>query len=198
MATLQPVEQADTEIEVKKSRFIGFGFPITSAEQFAVFRAELKARYPDANHHCWAFKLHKAGICGQSDDFEPKGTAGMPMLKVLEYSSYANIGVVAVRYFGGTKLGTGGLARAYADTVKAVLEVMKFEDIVEREIIKVYVDYEFEASIRHLTNQFSAVHLSTEYTNDVMLRLEIKPQDIEQFENELNNMTKGKGKLFRP
>ncbi|MEY8566733.1 YigZ family protein [Corynebacterium sp.] len=113
------------ETEVRRSRFIACAARVTDEDSARAFLAEVRAGYPDARHHCSAYVLHVDGanpVERSSDDGEPAGTAGQPILEVLRGSGLQDIAVVVVRYFGGVKLGTGGLVRAYQDATREVLD----------------------------------------------------------------------------
>lgn len=116
---------ARSEIEIKRSRFIASCARTDSEEDARAFIAQIRREFPDARHHCTAFIIHQdtgPDTARSSDDGEPAGTAGNPMLKVLTESDLTNVTCVVTRYFGGTKLGTGGLVRAYSGAVQQVLE----------------------------------------------------------------------------
>lgn len=116
---------ACSEIEIKRSRFIASLARTDSEEAAREFIAQIRREFPDARHHCTAFLIHQdtgPDTARSSDDGEPAGTAGGPMLNVLTESGLTNLTCVVTRYFGGTKLGTGGLVRAYSGAVQAVLE----------------------------------------------------------------------------
>ena len=116
------------ETEVKRSRFIACAARVPDEDAARAFLAEIRAEFADARHHCSAYILHVDGanpVERSSDDGEPAGTAGQPMLEVLRGSGLQDVAVVVVRYFGGVKLGTGGLVRAYQDATRAVLEVAR-------------------------------------------------------------------------
>ncbi len=187
----QPTNHVHVELEIKRSRFIAFGYAIDSKESFEQHRHELRGLYPDASHHCWAYKLAKGGLCGQSDDGEPKGTAGMPMLTVLTHSDYVNLGVVVVRYFGGTKLGTGGLARAYGDSVKAALELFDYDEVVERNEFVLVFDYSFEADVRHLIQNAGAQCGDVEYSDKVALTIAATDKQWPPLKQQLTDITRG-------
>src|SRR5690554_4670862 len=133
-----------SETEVEKSRFITW---LNHAPDIAAFDALLAAarhEHPTATHHCSAFIAGPPGeqnAIGFSDDGEPGGTAGRPMYQVLEGSGMGQVGCVVIRYFGGTKLGTGGLARAYAQTVANALETLPQRQEVEHEALRLQVDF---------------------------------------------------------
>ena len=106
-----PAQAHQVELEIKRSKFLTFAAPAVNRKEAEGFIRSLRDKHPQANHVCWAYIAGPPNttIRSMSDDGEPSGTAGMPMLKVLEYSGYGDIVVAVVRYFGGTKLGTGGL-----------------------------------------------------------------------------------------
>ena len=104
---------AQDEFTEKKSRFIGFIAPVTTEQEAAEFVEEIRARHREARHHCYAYLLRQGNLSRFSDDGEPSGTAGRPILEVLQREELTDVCVVVVRYFGGILLGTGGLARAY-------------------------------------------------------------------------------------
>ena len=187
----QPINDVQVEIEVKRSRFIAFGFAVDSREAFEAHRRALQVLHPDASHHCWAFKLAMGGLCGQSDDGEPKGTAGMPMLTVLTHSNYVNLGVVVVRYFGGTKLGTGGIARAYADAVKAALEQFEYTEVVTRCEYKLAFDYNYEADIRRLIKNADAQCVDVIYENNVTLTVAATEKQWPPLKQQIIDTTRG-------
>jgi len=111
------------ELVVHKSRFIGCAAPVSSQDQALQYLHEIKAFYPDATHHCYAYILgSSAGVMRYSDAGEPSGTAGIPILETLRMKNLSNTCLVVVRYFGGTLLGTGGLARAYTKSSVQVLD----------------------------------------------------------------------------
>ncbi len=144
-------EWAESELEVEKSRFIAW---VCHAPDTAAFEALLTAareRHPSASHHCSAFIAGPPGeqtAIGFSDDGEPGGTAGRPMYQVLEGAGLGEVGCVVTRYFGGTKLGTGGLARAYAQAVARALEGLPRREVVERTPLRLGVDFAGEAEAR--------------------------------------------------
>ena len=114
-------------LEFKKSQFLGFGYPIDSREQLMFHVEQLRNQYPDARHVCYGYIIgdpHNTTSAGFDDDGEPGGTAGKPILNVLQHKGIGNCVVIVVRYFGGIKLGAGGLTRAYSSTAQAVVDNM--------------------------------------------------------------------------
>ena len=127
------------EEEIKKSRFITYLQHTEGLEQAKAFWAEIKAQHPNARHHCWAAVAGKptdSQQLGFSDDGEPAGTAGKPMLSALQGSQVGEISAVVVRYYGGILLGTGGLVRAYGNGVQQALKLLETERKVERQLFQ--------------------------------------------------------------
>lgn len=143
MLTIQSDVFARTEIEVKRSRFLGLAARADSPEQAREVIASQRTAYPDARHHCTAYIVRVPGanpIMHSSDDGEPSGTAGTPMLNVLRHSGLENVVVVVTRYFGGTLLGTGGLVRAYSDSTRLTLEEAPKVQIKTRNLYMAEID----------------------------------------------------------
>ena len=113
---------ADAEFVEKKSRFIGHVRPVSTEEEALAFLAEMRARYWDASHNVYAYRIREGGAQRYSDDGEPQGTSGLPSLDVLRKSGVTDVIAVVTRYFGGTLLGAGGLVRAYSHTVSLALQ----------------------------------------------------------------------------
>jgi len=133
-----------------------------------------------------------------SDDGEPSGTAGMPMLKILEYSGYGDIVVAVVRYFGGTKLGTGGLQRAYSDAVSLVLSDLPMQLKVDRTTIQLTFDYTHDGSISRLLARYDVQGIDSNYAQQVTLSMAIASNELSTFKIELTNITAGNVKVFLP
>ena len=132
------------EEEIKKSRFITYLQHTEGLEQAKAFWAEIKAQHPNARHHCWAAVAGKptdSQQLGFSDDGEPAGTAGKPMLSALLGSQVGEVSAVVVRYYGGILLGTGGLVRAYGNGVQQALKLLETERKVEHQLFQVHCDY---------------------------------------------------------
>ncbi|MDO5727231.1 MAG: YigZ family protein [Bowdeniella nasicola] len=141
--TLKAQTLATSELEIKRSRFLGYAQRCDSEEAAREFFADIRHTYPDARHHCTAMLIDNDGqeLARSSDDGEPSGTAGMPMLTAIRGSGLMNLAVVVVRYFGGIKLGTGGLVRAYSETTSATL--------AEAELVQVSSQPVFYAQLDH-------------------------------------------------
>lgn len=153
----RPAAAHEIELEIKRSRFLGLAMPVHSVEDAQQQLAAIRAAHPHANHHCWARisgKPDEVRLWDSSDDGEPRGTAGRPMLQILQHSGLGEIQVVVVRYFGGIKLGTGGLVRAYGQSVNEVLNSLPLETVEARLKATLIVPHtltgELEGMIRQL------------------------------------------------
>lgn len=134
--------RAEREIEVRKSRFIARAIPITDLSQIKALVAQARTEHPGANHVVHAAVVGRdAGQISYSDDKEPKNTAGRPAVEVLKGSGITDILVLIIRYFGGTLLGTGGLVKAYAESVKEVLKAAVTEELIEKRAFSLTIPY---------------------------------------------------------
>lgn len=187
------IQDANCETVIKNSRFIAEAFTVRTQAEAKDKIHQQKLRYPDATHVCHCFVLGpKAETCGMSDDGEPSGTAGRPMLDVLKGSGVTNILVTVTRYFGGTLLGTGGLVHAYGGCVKSVLEVCQTEELVEKSSFMFSSDYNFYDAIKRLLPNFHISNLNEEYSTDVFATGEIWTAEGDDFSQQIKNLTKGK------
>ncbi|MFA5611484.1 MAG: YigZ family protein [Anaerolineaceae bacterium] len=190
---LIPLEAVETEITVVNSRFIVSLAPVNSVEDARDFIFEIKKRYPDASHHVPAFVIGhgKSIIAHCSDDGEPSGTAGRPALAVLQGSGLGNVVVVVTRYFGGTKLGTGGLVKAYGDAVREVLKQVKFATLLPTTTLVLVTPYRLYDQVVRLMESHDAVVLETEFLEDVIVTLRLKDEEVQAFTNMLGNLSSG-------
>lgn len=190
---LVPLEAVETEIRVVNSRFIASLSPANSVEEARAFLMETKKRFPDATHHVPAFIIgHGQSIISHcTDDGEPQGTAGRPALAVLQGSGLGNVVVVITRYFGGTKLGTGGLVKAYGEAVKAVLELVKPAALVPTTTLMFSLPYPlYELGVR-LVDSCQGLILQDEFGVDVTLTVQFQDAQLESFNQQLSNLTSG-------
>lgn len=195
-----PAKVHQIELEIKRSKFLTFAAPAADRQVAEDFIRMLREQHPQASHVCWAYiaGAPNTTIRSMSDDGEPSGTAGMPMLKVLEYSSYGDIVVAVVRYFGGTKLGTGGLQRAYSDAVSMVLVDLPTTLKVERTTLKISYDYTHDSNISRLLERYDVKDIEANYAQQVTLYIAIASNELSTFKNELTNITAGKVEVFLP
>ena len=186
------------EIVEKKSRFIATVRPVASEEEAVAFIAEMKKKYWDARHNCSAFVIGtKAELTRCSDDGEPSGTAGRPMLEVLLGEGVRNVAVVVTRYFGGVLLGTGGLVRAYSG---AVQEGLRSSVILTRQSgvrLEIRTDYTDLGKIQYLMGQEQIPTLASDYTDSVYLEALVPVRQLESFCNALTEGTAGKVSLTK-
>lgn len=163
------------ELIIKKSRFIACVEPVTGREQAQLRVAQLKAQHPDAAHVCWA--LLAGGQSAANDDGEPGGTAGRPMLDVLRHQDLQGVLATVVRYFGGIKLGAGGLVRAYTDAVAQALLAAEKIPVVKRIHLACSVPYALEGLVRREVELAQAELLEVEHGSVVTLRFALpQPQ----------------------
>lgn len=196
---LVPIGSAEFASEVKRSRFICYADRAGSREDAEQFIRHIRQQHPQARHVCWAYiaGAPDTTVMSMSDDGEPNGTAGMPMLKVLQYSGMGEIVVAVVRYFGGTKLGTGGLQRAYSDAVTGVLEHLPTRPFVSRKVLQLQFDYALESLVRHILSRYDVQADEPEYQQQVSLNLAVAENQTEELINELTNHSAGAVKINR-
>ncbi|SEQ13280.1 uncharacterized protein, YigZ family [Ignavigranum ruoffiae] len=189
------IKQAQTsEITIKKSRFICYLLPIEDETDFLQKLAEIKKSHYKATHHCYAYILNDdSSIQKSADDGEPKGTAGLPILEVLKQNELTYIMAVVVRYYGGIKLGAGGLIRAYSSAVSQTLENTSLIKNISQDIIEIQLNYtQNDLFDRFLQEQTSALTvLGTEYTDKVSYRLALDPDKHQQYQQIINDLLKG-------
>lgn len=181
------------EIEEKRSRFIATVRHIGTQDEAAAFYEEIRKKYWDARHNCTACILGRKGeYRHSSDDGEPSGTAGRPMLEVLDGAGLTDVAVVVTRYFGGTLLGTGGLVRAYGGAVKAGLEQA---EIIEKRLctcLKITTDYNGVGKLQYLFGQRKLQVLDTIYEQEVIFRIAVPPAEAASVSAAAADATAGK------
>ncbi|WP_265475107.1 YigZ family protein [Mergibacter septicus] len=182
------------EEEIKKSRFITYLRRVNGLAEARAFWQEMRETYPTARHHCWATvagRPQDSGQYGFSDDGEPTGTAGKPMINALIGSGIGEISVVSVRYFGGVLLGTGGLVRAYGNGVQQALKLAQTEIKIERSDYQLVCSYEQLNRILAILPQYQVELYHQDFTEVVRLTLGIIEQQRPSFELTLQNMSAG-------
>ena len=158
------LETATTEIEIKKSRFISIAYPVESLEEVKEKVILTRSLHPNATHVVHSAVVGKSGtLFSSSDDREPKNTAGRPSLEVLKGSGITNICVCTVRYFGGPLLGTGGLVKAYGDSTKEVLKIVKTEELIERESFTAVMQYDHYTLAKRLLDETTATDITEDF-----------------------------------
>jgi uncharacterized YigZ family protein len=189
-----PQGEARTELQVKNSRFIGRADYTPSIEAAKAFIEQVKAEEPGCTHAVYAFAVgHGASVThGMSDAGEPSGTAGRPALTVVKGSGLGDVTVVIVRYFGGTKLGTGGLVKAYTETTQAVLAALPVTEKVERQTIQVTIPYHFYESCQRLIEAYQGRIDAEDFTTEVTLQITFTVDDLPAFQAALAEASHGR------
>ncbi len=188
-----PAEEKRTEIRVLNSRFITTVAPVFTVEQAREFVEQIRTEFSDASHNVPAYVIgHGASVTAHcNDDGEPSGTAGRPALAVLQGSGLGDVAVVVTRYFGGTKLGTGGLVRAYGDAVRAVLAELPRAEKTATHTALLAVPYNLFEQVQLLIAAHSGRVLDRTFAADVTLTLRFRAQDLEPFNDNLRELSHG-------
>ena len=184
-------EASDFFIE-KKSKFIGYAKPVKTQEEAVEFISKIKSKHWDATHNVYAYVLRENNIQRYSDDGEPSGTAGVPVLDVMLKESLVDVCVVATRYFGGTLLGAGGLVRAYSHTSKIALEAAGIITMAQCSVMSAEVDYSFYDRLNILLSDFSAVILNTSFSDKVCVEFSVKENIVDSLNAQLIDVSNGK------
>lgn len=166
--------------DIKKSTFLGFGYPIDSRDELMFYVEQLRQQYPDARHVCYGYIIgdpNNTTSAGFDDDGEPNGTAGRPILNVLQHKAIGNACILVVRYFGGIKLGAGGLTRAYSTACQLVVDNMILSPFVAKSMITIDTAFAHEAYVRHLLANINGELLDVCYTKTVKITAQIANQD---------------------
>ena len=175
-------------LEIKKSEFIAYAYPVNSREQAMFHVEQLREKYPDARHWCWAYIIgdpNNTTSAGFDDDGEPSGTAGRPILNVLQHKSIGNVIIIVVRYFGGIKLGAGGLTRAYAGSAQAAVDQMILQPFVPMTQVQILADFATEAQCRYVVESLEGTIEDVAYSKQVTLTVTIAEVNIETLKTEL-------------
>jgi len=190
---LIPLEPVQKEILVVNSRFIADLEPVGSVEEARAHLAKVRERHPAASHNVPAFVIGHGNsiITHCSDDGEPSGTSGRPALAVLQGSGLGNVSVVVTRYFGGTKLGTGGLVRAYGDAVREVLKEVKPAVLLPTTTLMFATPYRLYDQAVRLMEAHQGQILETEFLEDVTVTVRFKDEEVESFTSQLSNLSAG-------
>ena len=180
---------AHHELVIKKSRFIACIEPVAGREEAQARVAALKAEHPDAAHVCWA--LLAGGQSAAHDDGEPSGTAGRPMLEVLRHQQLEGVMASVVRYFGGVKLGAGGLVRAYTDAVAQALLKVEKVPLIPQTTLVCTVPYALEGMVRREVDLAKAQLLKVEHSSGVCLTFSLPQSEAESMVVRLNDLGHG-------
>lgn len=190
---LIPAGESRIELLVKNSRFIGRAGHTPGVEAAKAFIEQVKTEEPNHSHAVYAFAVgHGATVThGMSDGGEPAGTAGRPALAVVKGSGLGDVTVVIIRYFGGTKLGTGGLVKAYTEAAQLALAQLPTTEKVERQSVRVIVPYPFYEQVKRLAELHQGQIDDEAFAADVTMRLTFTVDDLPLFESALADTTAG-------
>lgn len=184
--------EASAEFVEKKSRFIGYIKPVTTQDEAVAFINEIKSKHWDARHNVYAYVLREGQTRRYSDDGEPQGTAGIPVLDVLLKENLTDCVVVATRYFGGILLGTGGLVRAYSHTAKIAVDAGKIVTMKNCKVLKVLCDYNFYGKLNSLIPETGGIVDDAEFADNVTVTFKMPADLVDGFEAKLVDMSLGK------
>ncbi len=189
-----PAREMRGELTISNSRFISSLAPAFSVDEAKAFIVRIKAEFPDASHNVPVFIIghgdSETAHC--SDAGEPSGTAGRPALAVLRGSGLGDVAVVVTRYFGGTKLGTGGLVRAYSEAVRLVVETVPRAERVLTHTLMLVFPYTYLERVRLLLASLSGTVLDEDFAADVTLTARLMVDKLPSFQAELSDLTRGK------
>ncbi len=193
-----PASEKRSEIRVSNSRFITSIGPVFSVEEAREFIERTRQEFSDASHNVPAFIIgHGASVTAHcNDDGEPSGTAGRPVLAVLKGSGMGDVAVVVSRYFGGTKLGTGGLVRAYGDAVRSVLSVVPRAEKVTTQKVDIVIPYKMLEQVQILVKNHKGVILDREFAADVNMSLQFRMEKVQDFNKDLLELSHGSIEAF--
>lgn len=174
--------------DIKKSKFLAFAYPITQKDEVMFHVEQLHKCYPDARHVCYGYIIgnpNNTTHAGFDDDGEPNGTAGRPILNVLQHKAIGNVLVAVVRYFGGIKLGAGGLTRAYATATQLVVDEMTLVSFVPQTTVTVLTQFAHESQVRYVIAQMAGVVITSEYQTQVTMTVQLNAQDVDKLATNL-------------
>lgn len=184
-------KEAEVSFIEKKSEFIGHAAPVKTEEEAMEYINKIRKRYGDATHNCYAYMLAN-GSARYSDDGEPQGTAGVPILSVIQKGGFTDAVIVVTRYFGGILLGAGGLVRAYSASARDAVAAAKIVTYAQYSEFRVRCSYSDYQKIIPLMERLGVKEDGSEFTDAVTLHLAAKPEVFKQFSEKLSEMSGGK------
>lgn len=196
MAYITIRDRGEDSFEEKKSEFIGYAKRVETEEEAKEFVNEIKSMHKQARHNCWAYVIgENYGIQRYSDDGEPQGTAGIPILEVMKKQEITDCCVVVTRYFGGVLLGAGGLTRAYTKGASIAVKAGGVVEKVKGSKVSISIDYDFIGKIQYLCGQNNWHIEDSEYTDKVVVHIYAENSIIETIEKEVTEATNGKAAI---
>jgi uncharacterized YigZ family protein len=170
------------EFKVKGSGFIADIIPVSDKESIEHALAAIRKEFYDATHHCFAYRIGPNGsILRAADDGEPSGTAGKPILLILTSAKLTDVLLVVTRYYGGTKLGTGGLARAYAEAAQQAVSMAKIKQVLMMQEISLTFSYDDSSHVERILSQYEAIKGESIYLDSVQMKVQLRKSKVEPF-----------------
>ena len=192
-----PAKTIRIEYQMSNSRFLTTVARASTVDEARAFIKQIREEMPDASHHVYAFKVgYGSNVTeGMSDDGEPTGTSGPPTLAVLRGADVGDVVLVTTRYFGGTKLGTGGLVYAYTNAAKEAIAALPLEEKVARKLIGVSVDYSQYERLKQLTEQFDGIEAEDEFGADITRYMRLPEEHVADFSEAVRELTAGQSEV---
>ncbi|MGE5579084.1 MAG: YigZ family protein [Bacillota bacterium] len=196
MEFVSPAREASAEIEAKRSRFIGTAAPTFTVEEAEELVAAVRRKYPDATHNVYAYSIGTGTPTERlSDDGEPRGTAGYPVLEVIKKRGLRNVCCVVTRYFGGTLLGAGGLLRAYGKAASVALDAAGTARYLYHQIASWTLDYDQYGRVQRELEARGIRIVDTSYREQVTVRAYVTPEEVDALSSRVRDLTAGKARL---
>lgn len=186
------LKKANDEFTEKRSRFIGYCCPVKTEQEANAFISEIRQKHRDARHNVYAYVLRENNIKKYSDDGEPQGTAGMPVLEVIEKNGVCDVCVVVTRYFGGVLLGGGGLFRAYTAAAKLALQASETVEMEQCTLLRAQCDYSFHQKLMNFFEKNSVTLTDTSYGEDVISEFYVQSTQCEKICSQIFDISGGK------
>ena len=183
---------AQTSFTEKRSEFIGYLSPVTTNDEAVAFIQSVKADHRKAKHHVYAYILRDSNITRYSDDGEPQGMAGVPVLEVLQKRGLTDLCCVVVRYFGGILLGGGGLVRAYSHSASLTCDAAQIQHMCESIPLTLQMDYTLYGKVTNILPKYGVLERSSDFGTDVMLELGVRSEVIADLKAELTELSAGR------
>ena len=188
-------ENAKASFIEKRSEFIGYISPVRTNDEAVAFINSIKAEHRKARHNVYAYILREDNISRYSDDGEPQGTAGVPVLDVLKKRGLTDVCVVVTRYFGGILLGGGGLVRAYSHAASLACDAAHIMDMCLCHRLKITADYGMYGKISYLLPNYDTITVSSDFGSDVVLEILVLSEKLDALTKDLTEVTNGTAKL---
>ena len=180
--------RAEYRLKIERSDFLGIAFPIAAEDAFFEELTRIQKTHFDATHHCWAFRLFAESRSRSSDAGEPSGTAGQPILAAIEGAALHDLGVVVVRWYGGIKLGTGGLSRAYRDTAAETLRAATLVDRYVYERVRVIVPFDAISNVYRFVDPPNVLLAGQEYGEENVFEFDVRLSAVDSFRARLREL----------